>query len=176
MTPSAKTESAPALSIPDALKPGDGRFGCGPSKIRPEQLARLVSDGAAVLGTSHRQAPVKSLVARVRSGLRDLFALPDGYDDVVDCEALRGSVAIHCDGRRVNGSLETGLVQLQSFHLAIAENRGDGAALARPGERRADHRQRDGARDRFRGAPRGARMWRRHRGRVRVRRRRTLSG
>jgi phosphoserine aminotransferase len=80
MTPSAKIAGAPALVIPDALRPSDGRFGCGPSKIRDAQLAHLASEGNSVLGTSHRQAPVKSLVARVRGGLRELFALPDGYE------------------------------------------------------------------------------------------------
>jgi phosphoserine aminotransferase len=68
------------LEIPEAIKPVDGRFGCGPSKVRPDQLAHLVDSGAALMGTSHRQAPVKGLVARVRSGLRDLFDLPDGYE------------------------------------------------------------------------------------------------
>jgi phosphoserine aminotransferase len=57
----------------------DGRFGCGPSKVRPEQIAHLAEIGARVMGTSHRQAPVKSLVGRVRSGLAELFSLPDGY-------------------------------------------------------------------------------------------------
>jgi phosphoserine aminotransferase len=71
------------LQLPAGLKPADGRFGCGPSKIRPEQLARLASEGAAVLGTSHRQKPVKSLVGRVRSGLRELFGLPEGYEVVL---------------------------------------------------------------------------------------------
>ena len=69
-----------ALSIPADLLPADGRFGCGPSKIRPESLAALASDGAALLGTSHRQRPVKSLVGDVRAGLAELFALPDGYE------------------------------------------------------------------------------------------------
>jgi phosphoserine aminotransferase len=68
------------LEIPEALKPADGRFGCGPSKVRPEQLAHLAESGAALMGTSHRQAPVKGLVARVRQGLRDLFDLPDDYE------------------------------------------------------------------------------------------------
>jgi phosphoserine aminotransferase len=68
------------LKIPDALKPADGRFGCGPSKIRPEQLAALTSEYAALLGTSHRQKPVKSLVGRVRSGLAQLLGAPDGYE------------------------------------------------------------------------------------------------
>jgi phosphoserine aminotransferase len=68
-----------SLVLPADLKPSDGRFGSGPSKVRPEQLARLVSDGSALMGTSHRQKPVKSLVGRVRAGLRDLFGLPEGY-------------------------------------------------------------------------------------------------
>ncbi|MBA0127683.1 phosphoserine transaminase [Haloechinothrix sp. YIM 98757] len=68
------------LTLPDDIKPADGRFGCGPSKVRTEQLAHLASEGAAVMGTSHRQKPVKDLVGRVRTGLRDLFNLPDGYE------------------------------------------------------------------------------------------------
>ncbi|MBN6034861.1 phosphoserine transaminase [Amycolatopsis sp. 195334CR] len=72
-----------ALTIPEDLKPADGRFGCGPSKVRAEQLAHLASEGAALLGTSHRQKPVKSLVGRVRAGLSELFSLPDGYEVVL---------------------------------------------------------------------------------------------
>ena len=68
------------ITIPQNLLPRDGRFGCGPSKVRPEQVAALAGPGAALLGTSHRQAPVKDLVGRVRRGLSDLFALPDGYE------------------------------------------------------------------------------------------------
>ena len=67
------------LEIPAALKPADGRFGCGPSKVRPEALAGLASQND-LMGTSHRQQPVRDLVARVRSGLGELFALPDGYE------------------------------------------------------------------------------------------------
>jgi phosphoserine aminotransferase len=73
----------PSLVIPSDLLPADGRFGCGPSKVRPEQLAHLAAQGPRLLGTSHRQAPVKDLVGRVRSGLGDLFALPDGYEVVL---------------------------------------------------------------------------------------------
>lgn len=69
--------------IPADLLPVDGRFGCGPSKVRPEQLQSLVDVGASVFGTSHRQKPVKDVVARVRSGLRELFSLPDGYEVVL---------------------------------------------------------------------------------------------
>ncbi len=72
-----------SITIPAELLPADGRFGCGPSKVRPEALQALVRDGAAVLGTSHRQAPVKQLVAQIRAGLRDLFDLPAGYEVVL---------------------------------------------------------------------------------------------
>jgi phosphoserine aminotransferase len=71
------------IAIPAGLKPADGRFGCGPSKIRPEQLTALAASGASYLGTSHRQAPVRSLVRRVREGLAELFAVPDGYQVVL---------------------------------------------------------------------------------------------
>ena len=75
MTASTSTD----LQIPADLKPGDGRFGCGPSKVRPEQLAALAGAGAALMGTSHRQKPVKSLVKRVQTGLTELFSLPADY-------------------------------------------------------------------------------------------------
>lgn len=67
------------VRIPDDLKPADGRFGCGPSKVRPEALARLAEAGE-IIGTSHRQAPVRELVARVRSGIAEIFQAPDGYE------------------------------------------------------------------------------------------------
>ena len=67
------------VEIPAALKPADGRFGCGPSKVRPEALAKLASQND-LMGTSHRQQPVRDQVGRVRSGLAELFALPDGYE------------------------------------------------------------------------------------------------
>src|SRR3954471_19678891 len=67
------------IQIPAELLPADGRFGCGPSKVRPEALRALAGDGAAVMGTSHRQAPVKNLVRQVREGLGTLFDLPEGY-------------------------------------------------------------------------------------------------
>jgi predicted phosphoserine aminotransferase len=72
-----------SISIPAELLPADGRFGCGPSKVRPEALQALVTDGAAIMGTSHRQAPVKGLVGQVREGLAELFELPDGYEVVL---------------------------------------------------------------------------------------------
>ena len=73
----------PELTIPTELLPADGRFGAGPSKVRPEQLTHLAGAGAAIMGTSHRQAPVKNLVASVQSGLAELFRLPDGYEVVI---------------------------------------------------------------------------------------------
>jgi phosphoserine aminotransferase len=78
MAPPA-TDSA---RIPAELKPADGRFGCGPSKVRPEALAAL-AERSDLIGTSHRQAPVRDLVGRVRSGLAELFSLPDGYEIVL---------------------------------------------------------------------------------------------
>jgi phosphoserine aminotransferase len=77
------SQTSTALEIPAELKPNDGRFGSGPSRLRPEQLEHLASAGAVLMGTSHRQKPVRELVGRVRSGLRDLFALPDGYEVVL---------------------------------------------------------------------------------------------
>ncbi|HEV8555934.1 MAG TPA: phosphoserine transaminase [Actinophytocola sp.] len=77
------TADPTTLTLPAELKPSDGRFGSGPSKVRPEHLAKLAAEGAALMGTSHRQKPVKSLVGRVRAGLRELFALPEGYQVVL---------------------------------------------------------------------------------------------
>lgn len=68
-----------SVQIPAELKPADGRFGCGPSKVRPEALAAL-AERAELMGTSHRQAPVRDLVGGIRSGLAELFGLPDGYE------------------------------------------------------------------------------------------------
>ncbi|MFP7835228.1 phosphoserine transaminase [Marisediminicola sp. LYQ134] len=73
----------PDIVIPTDLLPADGRFGCGPSKVRPEQLAAVTALGVNVMGTSHRQAPVKNLVSSVQVGLADLFSLPDGYEVVL---------------------------------------------------------------------------------------------
>jgi phosphoserine aminotransferase len=67
------------VQIPDALKPADGRFGCGPSKVRPEALTKL-SGQNELMGTSHRQQPVRDLVAHVREGLGELFTPPEGYE------------------------------------------------------------------------------------------------
>ena len=71
------------LRIPTALLPSDGRFGSGPSKVRPAQLEALTGPRSAALGSSHRQAPVRQLVSAVRTGLAELFSLPDGYEVVL---------------------------------------------------------------------------------------------
>ena len=76
--------SAPAdIVIPDSLKPADGRFGAGPSRVRPQQMEAFAAAGPGLMGTSHRQAPVKDVVRRVREGLAQLFDLPSGYEVVL---------------------------------------------------------------------------------------------
>ena len=76
-------EEVSDLTIPADLRPQDGRFGSGPSKVRPEQVDYLGSVARTVLGTSHRQAPVRALVGDVREGLGQLFDLPEGYEIVL---------------------------------------------------------------------------------------------
>ncbi|MDR3033608.1 MAG: phosphoserine transaminase [Kitasatospora sp.] len=71
------------IQIPAENLPNDGRFGCGPSKVRPEALSALAATGTSLLGTSHRQAPVKNIVKRVRQGVAELFSLPEGYEVVL---------------------------------------------------------------------------------------------
>lgn len=71
------------ITLPAELLPADGRFGSGPSKVRPEQVAYLASIGRTVLGTSHRQQAVRGLVRRIREGLTQFFGLPDGYEVVL---------------------------------------------------------------------------------------------
>jgi phosphoserine aminotransferase len=101
-----------AVTIPEDLKPADGRFGAGPSKVRPEQLQRLASgDAAALMGTSHRQKPVKALVGRVRTGLRELFQLPDGYEVVLG----NGGTTAFWDAATF------GLVRERALHLTYGE-------------------------------------------------------
>jgi phosphoserine aminotransferase len=77
------TTTPTLLDIPRTMLPTDGRFGCGPSKIRPEQAFALAKANSNLLGSSHRQAPVKNLVGTIRAGLGDLFSLPDGWEIVL---------------------------------------------------------------------------------------------
>lgn len=74
---------SPDVTIPPELLPKDGRFGCGPSKVRRAQVDALAAAATALLGTSHRQAPVRALVGRVREGLADLLRAPDGYEVIL---------------------------------------------------------------------------------------------
>jgi phosphoserine aminotransferase len=108
------------LQIPEHLKPADGRFGCGPSKVRPEALARL-SARHDLMGTSHRQAPVKAIVRQVRDGLRELFALPDGYEIAL---GNGGSTAFW-------DAAACGLVRRRALHLAFGEFTQKFAAVTR---------------------------------------------
>lgn len=98
-------------TIPANLLPADGRFGCGPSKVRPDQLEALVKVGASVMGTSHRQRPVKDVVARIRAGLHELFALPDDYRVVLG----NGGTTAFWDAAAF------GLVSERSLHLTYGE-------------------------------------------------------
>ena len=100
-----------AQTIPADLLPKDGRFGSGPSKVRPEQVDYLAGLGTTLLGTSHRQAPVKNLVGAVREGLSDLFSLPEGYEIVL---GNGGSTAFW-------DIAAFGLVRERAQHLAFGE-------------------------------------------------------
>jgi phosphoserine aminotransferase len=79
----ARAVTTTSLAIPAHLRPSDGRFGSGPTKVRPEQLAALAATGTSYLGTSHRQDGVRSVVKRVRDGVANLFGLPDGYEVII---------------------------------------------------------------------------------------------
>ncbi|OBE92008.1 phosphoserine aminotransferase [Mycobacterium sp. 852002-10029_SCH5224772] len=102
---------ADQLEIPADIKPRDGRFGCGPSKVRPEQLQALTTTAAPLFGTSHRQAPVKNLVGRLRSGLAQLFSVPDGYEVILG----NGGATAFWDAAAF------GLIDKRSLHLSYGE-------------------------------------------------------
>jgi phosphoserine aminotransferase len=78
-----RVNDASPITIPPHLLPADGRFGSGPSKVRTEQISALVAVGRTLMGTSHRQAPVRAVVERVRTGVAELFGLPEGYEVVL---------------------------------------------------------------------------------------------
>ena len=110
--PMAQTETE--VKIPDELKPADGRFGSGPSRVRPAQLQYLARVGGGelpVMGTSHRQKPVKQLVGRVRAGISELFSLPDGYEVMLG----NGGTTAFWD------AATAGLVRSRSLHLTYGE-------------------------------------------------------
>ncbi len=99
------------VEIPDGLKPADGRFGSGPSRVRRAQLEYVAGPGAALMGTSHRQKPVKALVGRVREGISTLFSLPDGYEVVLG----NGGTTAFWD------ALTCGIVRERALHLTYGE-------------------------------------------------------
>jgi phosphoserine aminotransferase len=109
-----------ALQIPADLLPADGRFGAGPSKIQTSHLAALAATGTSLMGTSHRQAPVKDTVGRVRRGLAELFSLPDGYE-----------VVLGNGGATAFWDIATfGLIERKSQHLSFGEFSSKFAAAA----------------------------------------------
>src|SRR5689334_5513576 len=118
--PSRKVVMTDALQIPRDLLPADGRFGAGPSKIQTSHLDALAATGATLMGTSHRQAPVRDLVGRVRSGLASLFSLPDGYEVVLG----NGGATAFWDVATY------GLIAERSQHLSFGEFTSKFAAAA----------------------------------------------
>jgi len=110
-----------AISIPADLKPADGRFGAGPSKIQTSHLDALAATGSSLMGTSHRQAPVRNLVGRVREGLATFFSLPEGHEVVFGNGGATAfwDVATH------------GLIREKSQHLSFGEFSSKFAAAAK---------------------------------------------
>ena len=121
VTRAPDTPETPDIRIPENLKPGDGRFGSGPSKVRQAQVEALLEAAPRFLGTSHRQAPVKSVVRRLRDGLRVLLSLPDGYEVVLGNGGTTTfwDVATFC------------LVERRSQHLCFGEFSSKFAAAVR---------------------------------------------
>lgn len=107
-------------TLPQELIPNDGRFGCGPSKVRPAQL-QAITDSAAILGTSHRQAGVKDVVGSVREGLSELFSLPEGHEIVL---SLGGATAFW-------DAASFGLIRNKSAHLTYGEFSGKFATVSK---------------------------------------------
>jgi len=103
--------STPSVTIPSALLPADGRFGCGPSKVRPEAVAALAAAAPDFLGTSHRQPTVKTQVGRLRAGVSQLFGLPDGWEVVLG----NGGSTVFWDAATF------GLIERRSLHLTFGE-------------------------------------------------------
>lgn len=97
--------------LPEEFQPGDGRFGCGPSKVRPAQIQAIVDGGTSIMGTSHRQSAVKNVVGEVREGLAELFQLPEGYEIVL---SLGGATAFW-------DAATFGLIEKKSAHLTYGE-------------------------------------------------------
>ena len=98
-------------SLPAEFLPGDGRFGCGPSKVRPAQIQAIVDGGTGIMGTSHRQPAVKNVVGEVREGLAELFSVPEGYELIL---SLRGATA-------PRDAPPFALIEKKSAHLSYGE-------------------------------------------------------
>ncbi|CAM5341166.1 phosphoserine transaminase [Corynebacterium variabile] len=109
------------LTLPENLLPSDGRFGCGPSKVRPAQIDAIVAGGTDIIGTSHRQPAVKEVVGSVRSGLADLFNLPEGYEIIT---SLGGATAFW-------DAASFGLIREKSAHLTYGEFSGKFATVSK---------------------------------------------
>ena len=109
MCDDGEVTTSPPITIPTELLPADGRFGCGPSKVRPEAVAALNEVATTYLGTSHRAEPVRYMVSRLRNGIAEMFALPDGY------EVMLGN-----GGSTVFWDIATfGLIEKRSQHLTF---------------------------------------------------------
>jgi phosphoserine aminotransferase len=115
------TQTTTELQIPAELKPADGRFGAGPSRVRQPQLDALAGPGAAIMGTSHRQKPVKALVGQVRAGLAELFGAPEGYEVILG----NGGTTAFWD------ALTAGVVRERALHLTYGEFSGKFASCTR---------------------------------------------
>lgn len=109
--PVESDDSMTTVQIPTELLPQDGRFGAGPSKVRPEQADAVAAAGTSLLGTSHRQAPVKDLVGEIRSGLTEFFSLPEGYEIILG----NGGATAFWDAAAF------GLVRSKAQHLSFGE-------------------------------------------------------
>jgi phosphoserine aminotransferase len=104
-------DSTPEIVLPPELLPGDGRFGSGPSKVRPEAVSALAEAAGSYLGTSHRQPTVKDMVGRLRTGISSLFSLPDGWEIVLG----NGGSTLFWDAATF------GLIDARSQHLVFGE-------------------------------------------------------
>ena len=120
MTPTTSSTPSDAPQLPQELLPHDGRFGCGPSKIRPEQIKAIDQGATTIMGTSHRKPGVKNIVASIQEGLTSLFQLPDGYEIVA---SLGGATAFW-------DAATLGLIERRSAHLKYGEFSGKFAAAS----------------------------------------------
>jgi phosphoserine aminotransferase len=115
------SSDTPHISLPRDLLPGDGRFGCGPAKVRPEAIQALTAASGTYLGTSHRQAPVRFMVSALRNGVAELLALPDGYEVVLG----NGGTTAFWDAASFS------LIDHRSQHLSFGEFSSKFAAVTR---------------------------------------------